>query len=157
MSPDRGGRRILLWVASTATVLMLLFGYHTSTEGALGSASTETSAEAPITGSDPEGATGSGVDSSATEDTLTGDAAMTRFGPVQVEVTTKAGRITDVVVPKYPSSNSRDEQINAYALPILIQDTLETQSAEVDMVSGATYTSEGYQESLQSALDQAGL
>ena len=58
---------------------------------------------------------------------------------------------------QYPTGNGRDEQINGYALPILIQETLDGQSAEIDMVSGATVTSVGYLQSLQSALDQAGL
>ena len=49
----------------------------------------------------------------------------------------------------------RDEQINAYALPILVQATLDSQSANIDMVSGATYTSSGYLQSLQAALDEA--
>ena len=60
-------------------------------------------------------------------------------------------------VLQYPSGNPKDQEINAYALPILVQETLDAQSADVDMVSGATVTSVGYAQSLQSALDQAGL
>ena len=60
-------------------------------------------------------------------------------------------------VLQYPSGNGTDAQINGYALPVLIQETLDAQSANIDMVSGATVTSGGYTESLQSALDQAGL
>jgi uncharacterized protein with FMN-binding domain len=67
------------------------------------------------------------------------------------------GRITDVTVVDYPNGNGRDQQINARALPILVQETLDAQSANIDMVSGATVTSEGYVGSLQSAIDQAGL
>jgi uncharacterized protein with FMN-binding domain len=67
------------------------------------------------------------------------------------------GTITDVQVPEYPDGNRRDEEINAEALPILTGETLSAQSAKIDMVSGATVTSDGYLESLQSALDQAGL
>jgi uncharacterized protein with FMN-binding domain len=62
-----------------------------------------------------------------------------------------------VSVIEYPTSNGKDQQINARALPVLVQETLKAQSADVDMVSGATYTSDGYVTSLQSALDQAGL
>jgi uncharacterized protein with FMN-binding domain len=77
---------------------------------------------------------------------------------VQVQITTDAsGKITDVEVVEYPSGNGEDQRINSYALPRLVQETLDAQSADVDMVSGATVTSEGYVESLQSALDQAGL
>ena len=50
--------------------------------------------------------------------------------------------------------NREDEQINSYALPVLVQETLDAQSADIDMVSGATVTSDGYLQSLQSALDQ---
>ena len=56
-----------------------------------------------------------------------------------------------------PTGNGKDRQINASALPILTKETLSAQSADIDMVSGATVTSEGYVQSLQSALDQAGL
>jgi uncharacterized protein with FMN-binding domain len=76
---------------------------------------------------------------------------------VQVELTVNAGKVTDVQVVQYPSGNPRDQEINSYALPVLIQETLDAQSADIDMVSGATVTSVGYAQSLQSALDQAGL
>jgi uncharacterized protein with FMN-binding domain len=78
-------------------------------------------------------------------------------GPVQVEVTVEDGKVSDVSVPQYPDGNPRDQQINAYALPILVQETLDAQSADIDMVSGATVTSDGYRRSLQAALDEAGL
>jgi uncharacterized protein with FMN-binding domain len=74
-----------------------------------------------------------------------------------VEITVADGTITDVQVIDYPSGNGKDQQINARALPELVQETLDAQSADIDMVSGATVTSDGYVESLQSALDQAGL
>ena len=74
-----------------------------------------------------------------------------------MEITVKSGTITAVDVVQYPSGNNKDQEINDYALPVLVQDTLQAQSAKIDMVSGATVTSEGYVESLQSALDQAGL
>ena len=65
--------------------------------------------------------------------------------------------ITDVQVLQYPNENGKDQQINAYALPVLTDETLQAQSANIDMVSGATVTSNGYITSLQSALDEAGL
>jgi uncharacterized protein with FMN-binding domain len=58
-------------------------------------------------------------------------------------------------VLQYPNGNHRDQEINDYALPILIDETTKAQSAQIDMVSGATVTSDGYIRSLQSALDQA--
>jgi len=79
----------------------------------------------------------------------------TRYGPVQVQITVAGGLITDVQAVDYPDGNGRDRQINARAIPILVSETLDAQSAEIDFVSGATYTSDGYQQSLQSALDEA--
>ena len=76
---------------------------------------------------------------------------------MQVEITVESGTLTGVVVVQYPDGNGRDREINDYALPILVQETVDAQNAEIDMVSGATVTSEGYLESLQGALDQAGL
>jgi uncharacterized protein with FMN-binding domain len=73
-----------------------------------------------------------------------------------VEVTVTGGTIAKVNVLQQPSGNPKDTEINDYALPILVQDTLDAQSAQIDMVSGATVTSEGYLQSLQAALDEAG-
>ena len=142
-------KRIVLWVLSTLSCLVLLFGYHTSTSGPAA-----TQAQTVITSGSKGagGTTGSSVGSQ-----VTGSVAQTRWGPVQVRISVAAATITDVAVVEYPSGNSRDDEINGYALPILIQETLQAQSADVDMVSGATITSAGYQQSLQSALDQAGL
>ena len=137
-----GVRRIVLWLMSTLTVLVLLFGYHTSTSSQP-AAGAESSAVAPV------------GDASGTA--YTGDPASTRWGPVQVRITVAGGTVTDVSVVEYPSGNGKDQQINARALPVLVQETLDAQSADIDMVSGATVTSDGYVESLQSALDQAGL
>jgi len=151
-------RRIVLWCMSTLTALVLLFGYHTSTSSQA-AAGGQSSAVAPVqSGSDAtSGTASSGTASSGTSSTVTGDEAATRWGPVQVELTVANGTITDVSVVQYPSGNGRDQQINARALPVLIQETLDAQNATIDMVSGATVTSEGYLESLQSALDKAGL
>ena len=76
---------------------------------------------------------------------------------MQVQLTVRNGSITKVSILQYPNGNGRDVEIANYSLPILIQETLSSQSANIDMVSGATYTSTGYIQSLQSALDQANL
>ena len=77
---------------------------------------------------------------------------------MQVEITVADGTITDVAVVEYPTENGKDREINARrAARSSSQETLDAQSADIDMVSGATVTSEGYLESLQCALDQAGL
>jgi hypothetical protein len=73
-----------------------------------------------------------------------GSAVNTRYGAVQVRITVSGGVITDVQTPAYPDHSSRDRQINEDALPQLISETLSAQSAQIDMVSGATYTSTGY-------------
>ena len=155
-------RRIALWFLSTAAVVALLFGYDTSTSGPEPTAS-ETVVAAPAapgssgTESAGTGSSGSGSSGSGAATTVAGSVASTRWGDVQVTITVTDGKITAVDVPEYPTANGKDRQINAYALPILKQETLSAQSADIDMVSGATVTSEGYVESLQSALDEAGL
>ena len=141
-------RRIVLWLASTVSVVVLMFGYHTSTSGVLASG------ETPYTSSPTPGSTASRTTSGASQ-TVTGSVAQTQWGPVQVQLSMQGSTISSVTVVQYPNGNPRDDQINSYALPILIQETTDAQSAQIDMVSGATVTSTGYVQSLQSALDQA--
>jgi uncharacterized protein with FMN-binding domain len=86
---------------------------------------------------------------------VTGDTVQTRFGPVQVQVTLTGTRISAVTVLQVPTENPRDQEIAQYAVPQLTQEAITAQSASIDTVSGATYTSEGYVQSLQSALDKA--
>lgn len=106
--------------------------------------------------SSDSGSTSSGTTTSGTT-TVSGDAIQTRYGPVQVEITVTDGKITKSVVTQVPWNDHRDQEINSYAVPILNQEAVAAQSADIDMVSGATYTSDGYRQSLQSALDQANL
>ena len=152
-------KRIVLWVLSTLSTVVVLFGYHTSTSSTMA-----TSSGTAISGSGSGSASGSGSSatgtsgsSDSTASTATGSAAQTPYGPVQVQLAVTGSRITNVAVLQYPDSNGQDMQINQYALPQLIQQTLDSQCTSVSMVSGATYTSQGYAQSLQSALDQAGL
>lgn len=86
---------------------------------------------------------------------VTGPTVSTRYGPVQVQVALSGPKITDVVAVQLTNSNRTSVQISASAAPILRQEALQAQSAQIDTVSGATYTSEGYQQSLQAALDAA--
>ena len=157
-------KRIVLWLMSTLTVVTLLFGYHTSTSSESVTGTTSVLAAPTDPGSTTSGTqdgttsgTTDGSTGSASAVTVTGSSADTRWGPVQVQVTVENGTITDVTVVDYPTENGKDRQINARAVPVLVQETLDAQSADIDMVSGATVTSEGYLESLQSALDEAGL
>ncbi|MFF3612032.1 FMN-binding protein [Streptomyces sp. NPDC002580] len=98
---------------------------------------------------------GTSSGSSTRTGTFTGDPVDTRYGTVQVAATLVKGRITAVKVLRAPDQNGRDQEIAAYSLPRLTQEAIGAQSARIDAVSGATYTSQGYTRSLQSALDQA--
>ncbi len=84
-----------------------------------------------------------------------GDAASNRWGVVQVQVVYSDGQITDVQILSYPDGDRKSVTINEGALPTLIGASITTQSADVDTVSGATYSSVSYRESLQSAIDAA--
>jgi uncharacterized protein with FMN-binding domain len=148
-------RRLLTWILSTVAVVVLLFGYKTSTGSAV--QPTGTVVAAPGTGTTTATAPATSGSTAGTGRTYTGAAAQTHWGTVQVSITVTDGKITDVTVPLYPSGNDKDQRINARALPILTQNTLTNQNADIDMISGATVTSDGYVQSLQSALDQAGL
>ena len=89
--------------------------------------------------------------------TFAGSTAQTEYGPVQVAIVVKAGRITDVKALQLTNQGGRSVAISAGAAPVLRSETLRAQSAKIDTVSGATYTSDGYRTSLQSALDKAKL
>jgi uncharacterized protein with FMN-binding domain len=82
---------------------------------------------------------------------------MTRYGNVQVQITVQGGKITAVDVLQVPMQDRHDEMINSMAVPVYNQETVSAQSAQIDVVSGATYTWQGYTQSLQSAIDQAHL
>jgi uncharacterized protein with FMN-binding domain len=165
-------KRITFWLLSTLSVVVLLVGYDASNATTTASAPTSivsgTTGSAGASSGTSGGGTSSGSSSSSSSSsgsagtssgtkTVTGSVASTQWGPVQVELTVSGGKITKVSVLQYPSGNPKDEEINDYALPILVQETTDQQSAGIDMVSGATVTSTGYIQSLQSAIDQAGL
>ena len=152
--------RITTWLLSTISALVLLFSYHTSTSSAT---STSVVAQGDTGTSSSDGSTDSGSaapgssSGSSSSTTSTGDAVSTRYGEVQVKITVANGKVTAAEVTTVPWNNPRDQQINSYAVPILNSEAVDAQSAQIDMVSGATYTSEGYVQSLQSALDRANL
>ena len=89
--------------------------------------------------------------------TVNGTSVDTQYGPVQVQLRIRGKKILAAKAIDYPQSNGRDQEINSQAVPILEQETLTAQSARIDAVSGATYTSAGYRTSLQAALDAAHL
>ncbi|GGZ60642.1 FMN-binding protein [Streptomyces bluensis] len=151
LKKNRPLRRIVLTSAATVSGVVLLLSLKPHTAPALASPSPSTGAVASPA---PSGSASSGPATGPR--TATGQAAQTRYGPVQVRVTVKNGRITDVTAVTYPQSSPRDQRINGYAVPRLGSEALSAQSANIDAVSGATYTSEGYRQSLQSALDSLG-
>ncbi|KMM45305.1 hypothetical protein CWIS_11130 [Cellulomonas sp. A375-1] len=125
------------------------------------SSSSGASAEAPAS----SGSSGSSSDAASTPDaspttdgtaTVVGDAVDTRYGPVQVAVTFAGGQIASVQTLQSPDGHGESVQINRWATPILAQEVVAAQSAQIDTVSGATYTSQAYATSVQSAIDQRG-
>jgi uncharacterized protein with FMN-binding domain len=88
------------------------------------------------------------------EHTVTGKVANTAYGPVQVELVVRSKKIVKVSVLQQPTATAHDIQIGQFAFPRLIRETLTAQNAKIDAVSGASYTSQGYIQSLQSAVDR---
>ncbi|NMM24901.1 MAG: FMN-binding protein [Phycicoccus sp.] len=162
-------RRIVTTILSTISILVLLFSYHTSSSSAglsaspvvqqpAGAGSASQSRSSTRNGSSTSASSSTKKSGAATQTaTYTGQAADTRWGPVQVQLTVQGGKITRSRAVQYPQGTNVDAQINGYALPILDQEVVQKQSASIDTISGATVTSDGYLQSLQSAIDQAHL
>ena len=93
----------------------------------------------------------------AKDQTVTGATAQTRWGPVQVQITVKDGKIVDAVGLQYPNGDRRSQWISDQAIPWLVEETLSEQIANVQIIGGATYTSNGWRQSLASAMQKAGL
>lgn len=179
-------KRITYWVMATVTVLVLLFSYRTSLHSDFAAASSQRTVQSSsvatgvsATGSGGGSGSGDGADTStgsstgssgsagssssasgsnsSASGTFTGASVDTRWGPVQVQITVSSGKITAVQAVVYPTDNPRDVEINNQALPILADEAVKAQSSQIDTVSGATVTSDGYISSLQSAIDKANL
>ena len=161
-------RRVAIAVMSTISGLVLLFSYHTSLNSGGGglpvtvaapndpaSTAPADSSSSPASGSAARPATRSAAGTSS--GTFTGDVADTRWGPVQVQIVVRDGKIVSATAVQFPNGNGHDQEINAYAIPQLQQATVSAGNAQFDSISGATVTSDGYKTSLQSALDKAHL
>jgi uncharacterized protein with FMN-binding domain len=135
-----GVRRIVLAVGGTAAGLVLLL--------------TRQSPAVPVTHVPGVGPVAAGVTTGQTYD---GSVASTRWGPVQVQITVRDGKVVGATVLQVPSGNHRDVEINSYAVPILNSEAVSAGTAGIDTVSGATVTRDGYITSLQAAIDAAGL
>lgn len=92
----------------------------------------------------------------AADGTFLGAVSQTRFGPVQVQITISNGKITSAQATQYPNNDSRSQSISQQAIPYLVQETLAAQSANIQGVGGASYTSQGWYDSLASALAKSG-
>jgi uncharacterized protein with FMN-binding domain len=165
-------RRALLTLGGTAAGLAALMSFKTHSLAAADPApasppSASAMTSQPMTngaGSTPASPTASkkasagrtaGASSPAPARTVTGMTANTQYGPMQVQLTLSGTKITKVTVLQHTNVGAESNEIDATAIPMLTSETLAAQSAHIDAVSGATYTSSGYIQSLQSALDQA--
>jgi uncharacterized protein with FMN-binding domain len=157
-------RRAVIVLGTTAAGLAALLSFKTHS---LAAPAASAGAPAPSAGtSSPAGST-AGQAASATHRgsstapaaarTVTGAVASTEHGPMQVQLTVAGTKITKVTLLQRTNDGAESDQIDAYAIPKLTSETLAAQSAHIDAVSGASYTSSGYIQSLQSALDKASI
>jgi uncharacterized protein with FMN-binding domain len=154
-------RRVILAVTGTIAGLVALLSFKVhdaavpvaATSGTGGGSSTSSSSSSSSSTTIPgefRSVTGT---LTTGETTITGHVANTVYGPVQIELVVKSGKIVKVAVLKQPTNTIHDIQIGEFAFPRLISETLSAQSAKIDAVSGASYTSAGYISSLQNAVD----
>jgi uncharacterized protein with FMN-binding domain len=169
-------RRAIIALVSTAAGTVLLVGFkaglgQTANPGTVpvaGEGQQPSKSAPPPSGAAPKttgpagaksAAPGTGTSTKAANTlrngTFKGSLIETDYGPVELSIVVAGGKITDVKVLKAPTEHTRSQQINTTALPKLRQEALAAQSANIDSVSGASSTSDGYRRSLQSAIDQA--
>ncbi|MFF3742307.1 FMN-binding protein [Streptomyces sp. NPDC002566] len=135
-------RRIVLASAATVSGIVLLLSLKPDSDPA-GAAASAVPPQSSVQGGAQAAGTGS----------FTGDVQQTQYGPVQVRLTVAGGKITVAEAVQQPKGGQSD-QINGNAMPKLNQAVVAAQSAQIDAVSGATFTSQGYKKSLQSAIDK---
>jgi uncharacterized protein with FMN-binding domain len=146
-------RRAILAVTATVAGLaaLLSFKTHTGSQQQIATGATEPAGTTGTTGTAGQSSTAAVPPGGRS---VTGNVANTAYGPVQVQVVIdKSSKIVKVNILEQPQATEHDLQIGQFAFPKLISETLSSQSARIDSVSGATYTSGGYIKSLQSALD----
>jgi uncharacterized protein with FMN-binding domain len=129
----------------------------TGSNGGSGSSGSGPCGPPRVCGSQAGGAGGSSASSgSSTTKTYTGPVVENPYGPVQVEVAEEGGKIVDVKALQLPTEHARSQEISEQVAPMLRTEALQAQTAEINIVSGATYTSESFASSLQAALRQVG-
>ena len=157
-------RRVILAVTGTIAGLAALLSFKShvpsapvaATTGGTGGTSTSSSSGGGQTevvpGAFPQGSIAKNLP--AGETAVNGKVASTSYGPVQIQLIKRNSKIVKVAVLMQPTNTLNDVQIGKFAFPKLISETLAAQNGKIDAVSGATYTSAGYIQSLQSALDK---
>ena len=155
--------------AALASVGILIAGWQSGvhvaeTGSSVASAAAGTAGTAGTAGSGTEslgtnGSSGAGAAGASAKagGTYAGSVVQTRFGPVQVQITVQAGKITDVSALRLTDAERKSVQISNRAAPLLRAEVLQAQSANVQTISGATVTSDAYLNSLQAAIDAANL
>jgi uncharacterized protein with FMN-binding domain len=170
-------RRAPVVLAATSAVLAFVLTFRThpldpvavgrsggtsSTDTGASSSSSSSSTSSSSTDQAGTGGTGAGSASTPTTSTTsvngtaTGSVESTPYGDVEVKVTVAGSRITDVESLELPEDEPRSQSLSSFAGPELADQVISAQSAQIDGVSGATYTSQAYEESVQSALDALG-
>ena len=154
--------RVAVGTAGSAAAIAMLIGAKTgmgddAPPGMRNPPTANPTAASPTAANPTVGTQPTGTASTGKDGTYTGDAANTRYGNVQVEITVSGGHISDIRLVQCPSGSRTDQMICQQAGPILVSQGITAQSANISGVSGATFTSQGYQQSLQSAIDKAGL
>jgi uncharacterized protein with FMN-binding domain len=166
-------RRVILSIVGTVAGLVALLSFKShlpsvpsASAATSGSAGTSSSAGSPassastssssstVPGEFPQGSLAGQL--ATGETAVNGKVATTAYGPVQIQLIMRNRKIVKVAVLQQPQNTIRDIQIGEFAFPKLISETLTAQDAKVDAVSGASYTSAGYMQSLQSAVDNGG-
>ena len=159
-------RRVILAVTGTIAGLVALLSFKShvpsapvaATTGGTGGTSSSSSSSSGggqtevVPGAFPQGSIARNLP--AGETAVDGKVASTSYGPVQIQLIKRNGKIVKVAVLMQPTNTLNDVQIGKFAFPKLISETLAAQNGKIDAVSGATYTSAGYIQSLQSALDK---
>jgi len=156
-------RRVIFAVTGTVAGLVALLSFKShsptvpvaatsGTGGGSSSSSSTSTSTTTVPGEFPEGSLAGKL--TPGETAVTGHVAHTVYGPVQIQLIVKSGKIVKVAVLQQPMNTIHDIQIGEFAFPRLISETLAAQGAKIDAVSGASYTSAGYIASLQSAIDR---
>jgi uncharacterized protein with FMN-binding domain len=150
-------KRAPIVLSGTALGLAGVLSYHTASSPSKLVSSSSSSVKQITTKTATSTSTSTATSSSSQKRSATGDDVSFQYGDLQVKVTASGSRITDVSVVQMNVSDPHSQSIDQFAVPELRQEALSAQGASIDGVSGASYTSQAYEQSLQSALDKLGV